>query len=750
MRIRTHAGLVENVTYKVVDGRAVWQGDIDLGPAPPPGLFSDAIKDMSHRWPDGEIHYEIFAQSFQDGQIVTMDPGVRAAIEASVNEYVLRTPLKFVEDSGLSSHPFIRFVPSAFSDGHSASVSVGPSSTDPGEPSVIFIDANGAGVSTALHEVGHSVGFAHEQSRADRDAFLDYDEDCVIADDKSQFDKTGSDFELFGSFDFSSIMLYSSTSFCQKDIFGLSDLDSDCICFPLVKKGTSNTQHSCDATHTTNCTTGFFRGGSDLSGHDVRAVNRMYEPVLGAVEAGDSFGRAIARGDFDGDGIADVAIAAPEETPGGTDATGAVMIYRGTGDGLTAWRLIRESALSSLAANGDEFGLSLAAGDLDGDGKDDLAIGAPNAKVGGGGVRGGAVYVLLGGDGGPGATVAADHTLRFNDAKKMIRLDQNNATDATAETGDQFGASLAIGKIGASMGLAIGVPADNVNGARTGRVNTLTYAGTASGPQFTNRGGVWQSIGAAGDQFGAAVELADFDDDGLGDVAVGVPQRGSGRVIIYRATGSSYASGQVLSAASGDLPGDRFGAALAVGDFDGATYSATGHNKRELAIGAPGRDSGSGRLFVLRPQVSSGALSFTEVTMIGQGTGNNTPGDALGTSLAVGKLGTDSFDDLAAGAPGKDSLGTNTGAVIRYDGSASGIGSPTLVGWVLGDGGTEVPGTNDHAGTAVVIGRFDNDGSGHGDIVTGAPDRKSASGAVLEFDGNALFKYIDEGNAHPE
>jgi hypothetical protein len=57
---------------------------------------------------------------------------------------------------------------------------------------------------------------------------------------------------------------------------------------------------------------------------------------------------------------------------------------------------------------------------------------------------------------------------------------------------------------------------------------------------------------------------------------------------------------------------------------------------------------------------------------------------------------------------------------------------------------------NDHAGTAVAIGRFDNDGSGHGDIVTGAPGRKSSSGAVLELDGNALFKYIDEGNAQPE
>src|SRR5262249_32606078 len=73
-----------------------------------------------------------------------------------------------------------------------------------------------------------------------------------------------------------------------------------------------------------------------------------------------------------------------------------------------------------------------------------------------------------------------------------------------------------------------------------------------------------------GDEFGAALAVGDFDDDGFDDIAVGAPGEndGEGRVYVYRGSLSGLKPTQTLSAVGGPSAGDHFGSALAAG-FDG-------------------------------------------------------------------------------------------------------------------------------------------------------------------------------------
>ena len=84
----------------------------------------------------------------------------------------------------------------------------------------------------------------------------------------------------------------------------------------------------------------------------------------------------IATGDFDGDGIEDVALGVPESDLGHPSA-GALFVFRGSATGLPStptWIVTGDTDTANLGA-------VLAAGDLDGDGHDDLAASAPGADV---------------------------------------------------------------------------------------------------------------------------------------------------------------------------------------------------------------------------------------------------------------------------------------------------------------------------------------------------------------------------------
>src|SRR5262249_54939030 len=148
----------------------------------------------------------------------------------------------------------------------------------------------------------------------------------------------------------------------------------NCFCYPLVRKTTCAPGQ---VPHFSEC--GRIDSNSTLSPKDIRALWRMYEPSIGADEPNDQFGAAMAAGDFDGDGFVDLAVGAPGESGSGPHA-GAVFLYKGTGGGLVAWKIILEDQVTADPQEGDRFGEVLTVADFDNDGFDDLVIGVPHRK----------------------------------------------------------------------------------------------------------------------------------------------------------------------------------------------------------------------------------------------------------------------------------------------------------------------------------------------------------------------------------
>lgn len=179
--------------------------------------------------------------------------------------------------------------------------------------------------------------------------------------------------------------------------------------------------------------------------------------VAGAPEDYDYFGSALATGDFDGDGYADLAVGVPEEdlgSPAVTDAGGVNVLY-GTSGGLTSSgdQFFSQEVLSGdpgTLAYRDEFGAALATGDFDGDGYEDLAIGVP-----GEGSDYGQAHVIYGSA--SGLATAGTQTFSSN----------TPGIPDNREQYDRFGSALAAGDFDGNgvADLAIGVPGEGLDGA---------------------------------------------------------------------------------------------------------------------------------------------------------------------------------------------------------------------------------------------------------------------------------------------
>ena len=425
-------------------------------------------------------------------------------------------------------------------------------------------------------------------------------------------------------------------------------------------------------------------GSADgLSGAGSRYLNQNTAGLASLPQGGDQFGWALAAGDFDHDGFADLAIGVPGEGVGDIPDAGAVQVLYGSGDGLTgagSQLLTQDSpGVASSAEDRDAFGPALAAGDFDQDGFADLAVGAPSEDRGG--ITSGAVNVLYGSAGG------------LSGSGSQLFTQDTSGVGGSAEGGDAFGSALTAGDFdqGGADDLAVGVRGEDVNGHfLAGAVNVLygSAAGlSGSGSQYftQNTPGVASSA-ENNDSFGLALAAGDFNHDGFADLAVGVPLESLGSLVEPGAVNLLYGSADGLSGADGplltqDTPGvansaereDRFGQALAAGDFDQDGYA-------DLAVGVPGEGVGSilgaGAVNVLYG--SAGGLSGAGSQYFTQ----NTPGvgssaeffDAFGAALAAGDFNNDDFADLAVGAP-PEGVGSVflAGAVNVLYGSAGGL-----------------------------------------------------------------------------
>jgi hypothetical protein len=443
-------------------------------------------------------------------------------------------------------------------------------------------------------------------------------------------------------------------------------------------------------------------------------------------------------GDINGDGYGDLVIGAPDGPNGGE-----VNVIYGSATGLTTannqlWSQNSPGILDGSEA-GDRFGAALAMGDFNHDGFADLVIGVPNEQLpntAGVTVSAGAVHVLYGASSG----LTATNNQFWHGGSPGIGL----AVLGGDTTGDKFGASLAVGDFNNDgfEDLAIGIPerfTTNVGAALVlyGSASGLTSTGRQVWSQETN--GIPDSA-TAGDLWASALAAGDFDHDGSDDLAIGAPGEDQGGTdsgavtILYGNAGAGLgvASAQfwrqgTFAVEDSSEPGDRFGAALAVGDFNGDLLA-------DLAIGIPGERTESFASLAPGPAFDAeeaGAISVLYGRADGLSAGDDQfltnevgvfdlgGGDLYGRALAAGDFNADGRDDLAIGIPLRDfSDASDAGGVeIRYGGTNGLTGRNFARQGIPPFFGTAVP--NEYFGSALATADFNGDGKS--DLAVGAP-----------------------------
>jgi hypothetical protein len=288
--------------------------------------------------------------------------------------------------------------------------------------------------------------------------------------------------------------------------------------------------------------------------------------------------------------------------------------------------------------------------------------------------------------------------------------------------------------------LVIGAPSTDGNQpTEVDSGSIVILPGGADGPDPSRSWRVTQDLpgipdrNETGDRLGEAVACADLDDDGFGDVIVGAPGEriadldAAGMVLVLYGSPTGFDSGRnqrwtpQRARVSGDVvEAARFGAALAVGDFDGDDFM-------DLAVASPG----IGVLHVLY----GGARGITARTTKFDDHEAGLADTALGTALASGDFDGNGRDDLAVGAPGA----RPGGRVLVFWGSDRGLDTAThrAIDFAApGIRGTAKPGAA--LGSALATADFDNDG--RDDLAMGAPGYRHSghggAGIVLVLFGS--------------
>ncbi len=430
-------------------------------------------------------------------------------------------------------------------------------------------------------------------------------------------------------------------------------------------------------------------------------------------EPKDRFGHSMATGDFNGDGIDDLAITSPHENEGANDTGMVHVIYGDTlgidGSGTSRFSRLNQAVLNSALERGDKFGWSVAAGDFNGDGIDDLAVGSPYEKHKGVS-NAGMVHIFRGSSNG----------LRLTDGGEKI--DQSSG-GSTVESGDLFGYALSSGDFNGDgiYDLAVASPGEDLSGGnQSGYIQIFfgSLAGLLPADVEAFRQEDLGSTSEPNDKFGFSLTSGDFDDDGFDDLVIGSPyenvtnQQDSGFVWVVPGNVSGLAYGNVTridqsSAGSRNERGDLFGYSLTVGDFNG-------DGRDDLAIGAP-HENISGRSntgYIFRFYGSSSGIRTSQYSRWSQTTGgsSNESGDQFGRALSSGDFDGDGFDDLAVGIPYEDtSDGAESGFVHLYYGATS-RGLPSRNARLDAGSFGMAPAAGDRFGWAMAAGDFNGDG----------------------------------------
>lgn len=434
--------------------------------------------------------------------------------------------------------------------------------------------------------------------------------------------------------------------------------------------------------------------------------------IYGA-SAGDGLGSALAAGDVNRDQVRDIIIGAPlADAPNKSNVGKAYVIFGGQNLAPSTTRDMASSTSGPDVTitgwggpNGrheDFAGSSVASGDVNADGVDDMIVGAPGLDGNNGNrVEGGAIYVFFGQAGLARGTMrdASQPTPAAGGVNMLIfgravnipirQQDAGGALGAVVATGDVNGdgatdiitaaALLDLRTINLGPGEVYGIFGSSTLSRDTATVVDVSPGGRYAGSIPAN----FTITGAeSGDTAGQALAVGNVNGDRFDDIIIGTPMAdgpSNGRPDageVYIIFGATTLANRNLSMTPADVTivgvdqADQLGFSLAVGDLDPADPA------KDLVMAAPTADGpgnnrdGAGEVYVLRgpiqstgsPTVRDLSQNAPDVTIIGAQVA-----DQVGLSVAVGDF-NGNRGDVIATSPFADGSGTNpkTKAGVTY------------------------------------------------------------------------------------